>query len=137
MCSSCPLDYAEDHKREVSSEQRRYAMYYQINPTEMFRERQLALLREAEHRRLARRLRARRTPKVRSTIAATSFLVALVVASLMLVRLSSPAQASTTFTVNSTADFADMVGQTITATATKNSTLDTSEFSAPRKVVSC
>ncbi len=112
-------------------------MYRQINPTEMFRERQLALLREAENRRLARRLRARRTPKARSTIAATSFLVALVVASLMLVGLSSPAQASTTFTVNSTADFADMVGQTITATATKNSTLDTSEFSAPRKVVSC
>jgi urease accessory protein UreF len=33
---------------------------YQINPTEMFRERQLALLREAEERRLARRLRASR-----------------------------------------------------------------------------
>ena len=30
---------------------------YQTNPTEMFRERQLALLREAEDRRLARRLR--------------------------------------------------------------------------------
>ena len=31
---------------------------YQTNPTEMFRERQLALLREAENQRLARRLRA-------------------------------------------------------------------------------
>ena len=29
----------------------------QINPTEMFRERQLALMREVENRRLARRLR--------------------------------------------------------------------------------
>jgi urease accessory protein UreF len=33
---------------------------YQTNPTEMFREYQLALLREAEDRRLARRLRAAR-----------------------------------------------------------------------------
>jgi hypothetical protein len=31
---------------------------YQTNPTEMFHERQLALLREAEDRRLARQLRA-------------------------------------------------------------------------------
>jgi hypothetical protein len=31
---------------------------YQINPTEMVRERQVALLREADERRLARRLRA-------------------------------------------------------------------------------
>jgi hypothetical protein len=30
---------------------------YQTNPTEIFRERQLALLREAEDRRLARRLK--------------------------------------------------------------------------------
>ena len=34
---------------------------YQTNPTEMFRERQLALLREAEDRRLARRLRKARS----------------------------------------------------------------------------
>jgi hypothetical protein len=33
---------------------------YQIHATEMFRERQLVLLREAENRRLARRLRAKR-----------------------------------------------------------------------------
>lgn len=32
---------------------------YQTNPTEMFRERQLALLREAEERRLARKLSPR------------------------------------------------------------------------------
>ncbi len=32
----------------------------QINPTEMFRERQLELMREAESRRLARRLRVTR-----------------------------------------------------------------------------
>jgi hypothetical protein len=36
-------------------------MYHQIKPTEMFRERQLMLLKEAENRRRARRLRARRT----------------------------------------------------------------------------
>jgi len=36
-------------------------MYHQINPTEMFRERQLVLLRESENRRLVRRQRARRT----------------------------------------------------------------------------
>jgi hypothetical protein len=34
---------------------------YQTNPTEIFRERQLALLREADDRRLARRLRAARS----------------------------------------------------------------------------
>jgi hypothetical protein len=34
---------------------------YQTNPTEMFRERQLALLREAEDRRHARRLRKARS----------------------------------------------------------------------------
>ena len=34
---------------------------HQTNPTEMFRERQLALLREAEERRIARRLRAARS----------------------------------------------------------------------------
>jgi hypothetical protein len=33
---------------------------YQANPTEMFRERQVALVREAEDRRLARRRRRRR-----------------------------------------------------------------------------
>ena len=39
-------------------------MYRQVNPTELFRERELALLGEADNRRLARRLRmARRTPK--------------------------------------------------------------------------
>ena len=36
-------------------------MYQQTNPTELFRERHLALLREAEERRLARRLRAARS----------------------------------------------------------------------------
>ena len=45
-------------------------MYHQTNPTELFRERQLALLQEADNRRrLARRLRGRRAPKARSTIA--------------------------------------------------------------------
>ena len=84
-------------------------MYHQINPTEMFREHHLALLEEAEERRLARRLRAEREPKVRSTIVAASsgFLAALVVAGLMLVALSSTAHASTTFTVNSTANAGD------------------------------
>ena len=36
-------------------------MYQQINSTEMFRERQLALLEEAENRHLARRLGAARS----------------------------------------------------------------------------
>jgi hypothetical protein len=35
-------------------------MYHHANPTEMWRERQLALLRQAEDRRLARRLRKAR-----------------------------------------------------------------------------
>jgi hypothetical protein len=83
-------------------------MFHQINPTEMFRERELALLRETGDRRLARRLRAKRTPKASSTIAAVlGFLAALVVAGFMLVVSSSPAHADTTFTVNSNADFAD------------------------------
>jgi hypothetical protein len=51
-------------------------MYRQINPTEMFRERQLALLREGENRRVARRLRAGRGPKARSGIALIGFLAA-------------------------------------------------------------
>ncbi len=42
---------------------------YQINATEMMRERQAALLREAEERRLARRLRARRSPRTQSLVA--------------------------------------------------------------------
>ena len=42
---------------------------HQINPTEMMRERQAALLRDADERRLARRLRAsgpRRSPRTES-----------------------------------------------------------------------
>jgi hypothetical protein len=49
MC--CAKDHREDYKR-------RHETMYQPNPTEMFRERQLALLREAEDRRHAGRLRA-------------------------------------------------------------------------------
>jgi hypothetical protein len=84
-------------------------MYHQINPTETFRERQLVLLGEAKHRRLGQRLRvARRSPKARSrTAAVLGVLAALVVAGIMLVGFSSPAHASTTFTVNSTANFSD------------------------------
>src|SRR5215208_4700178 len=84
-------------------------MYHQINPTEMFRERQLALLKEAENGRLARRLRAGRAPKAKSRKAAgLGILAALVVAGFMLVASSSPAHASTTFTVNSTGDENDI-----------------------------
>jgi hypothetical protein len=80
-------------------------MYQQINPTETFRERQIALLREAENRRLARRAAAGRSLKARSaTPAASGFLAALVVAGIMLMGLSSPAHASTTFTVTNTFD---------------------------------
>ena len=81
-------------------------MYHQFKPTEIFRERELALLKEAENRRLVRRLRAKRIPMARSTIAAVlGLLAALVVAGIMVVGLSSPAHASTTFTVDD--DFVD------------------------------
>ena len=83
-------------------------MYHQINPTETFRERQHALLGEAENRRLARRrLRTKRILKARSAIALLGFLAALVVASIMLVGFSSPAHAETTFAVNSELDTPD------------------------------
>jgi hypothetical protein len=80
----CEIKESETRLRKSGTNEE-VAMYHQTNPTETFRERQLALLREAENRRLGRRLlRAKRTPKARSTIAATGFLVALV-ASLILV----------------------------------------------------
>ncbi len=83
-------------------------MYQQINPTEIFRERQIALLEEADNRRLARRLRAAREPKLGSRrAAALGFLAAVVVASLMLLASSREAQASTTFSVSSTGDTQD------------------------------
>src|SRR5215212_2919091 len=84
-------------------------MYHQINPTQTFRERQLALLREDDNRRCAWQLGApRHTPKTRSTVAAAlGFVATLVVASIMLVGLGSPAHAESNFFVNSTADFAD------------------------------
>ncbi len=45
-------------------------MYHQTNPTETFRERELALMKEAENRRvLGRRLHAGSEPKARSTVA--------------------------------------------------------------------
>ena len=51
-------------------------MYHQTNPTELFRERQLALLQEADNRRrLARRLHGRRAPKARSTIAVLAWII--------------------------------------------------------------
>ena len=49
-------------------------MYHRTNPTETFRERHIALLGEAENRRIARRLRARRTPNARSTAVAAAAL---------------------------------------------------------------
>src|SRR5215204_2911648 len=71
-------------------------MYEQINPTQMFRERQLALLEEAGDRRLARQLRAgaERQTKERSTIAVSTvgLLAALLAAGLVaLFALSVPA----------------------------------------------
>src|SRR5829696_109625 len=82
-------------------------MYDQINPTQMFRERQLALLEEADNGRIARRLRAGGSShRARSGMAA--LLAPLVLGGLMLVALSSPAHASTTLTVNSAADLADV-----------------------------
>ena len=87
-------------------------MYQQIKPTEVFRERELALLMEAQKRRLVLgwRLRTGRTQKARGTIAAAvvALLGALVVANLMLAASSGPAHAQTTaFLVNSTADQPD------------------------------
>jgi parallel beta-helix repeat protein len=96
-------------RRKESGTKEEVAMYYQINPTETFRERHLALLMEAENRRLARQLRSVRGADTRSSIAAVpGFLAALVVvAALMLLASSSPAHAESNFFVNSTADFAD------------------------------
>ena len=70
-------------------------MYHQINPTEMFRERQLALQAEAEERRLARRLRANvgRKAKLRNTVAVSTLglLTTLLAAGLLVVAFSVPA----------------------------------------------
>jgi trimeric autotransporter adhesin len=85
-------------------------MYEKINPTQMFRERQLALLEEASNRRIVRRLRAGRAPKARSGMAAFLLAALVIVVGTMLVALSSPAHSSTTFTVNSAADLADVNG---------------------------
>ena len=66
-------------------------MYHQINPTELFRERELALLQEAHNRRLGWRLgKAGGGAKARSArvvVAALGLLAALVVAVLLLVGL--------------------------------------------------
>jgi hypothetical protein len=52
-------------------------MYRQVNPTELFRERQLALLKETDNRRIVWRLRmARRTPKEGSLMRRTIMLMA-------------------------------------------------------------
>jgi hypothetical protein len=59
-----PPDYPDEHKARVRRAKEIYAMYHQINPTETFRERHLALLREAEDGRRGRRLRA---PKARAS----------------------------------------------------------------------
>ena len=73
-------------------------MYHQINATDMFRERQLALLEEAESRRLAQRVGvARRTEEARGTTGvaavALGFLAALLLASLLVVA-AGPAEAA-------------------------------------------
>lgn len=108
-------------------------MYPQINPTETFRERHLALLREAKDKRRARRLRVpkaarawclphkeRMEREMNQTIDkrtsgtgwSTKTLLGaclMVVAALMAACLmgAQPAHASSTFTVNSTADTED------------------------------
>jgi hypothetical protein len=89
-------------------------MYHQINLSETFRERQLALLGEAEKRRLARRLRSgrgrnTRSARVLATLPLGFLAVLVVVAGIVLVGSSSPAQAETTFTVNTTADLHDLI----------------------------
>jgi hypothetical protein len=82
-------------------------MYEQINPTQTFRERQLALLEEADNGRIGGRLCAGRSShRARSGMAAF-ILATLMVGGLMLVALSSPAHSSTTFTVNLPGDTHD------------------------------
>ena len=81
-------------------------MYHQIDATQMFREHHLALLQEAESRRLARRLRGTRR-RLGKAATALGFTAAPVVAGLMLVGASGPAHADAVFTVNSTLDGSD------------------------------
>jgi CSLREA domain-containing protein len=100
-------------------------MYHRINPTETFRERHLALLRVAEDKRRARRLRAPKAceskregvRKMTNTQTATKtnhyfkVLVALAVLVMMAAGLmaAQPAHAATPLTVNSTGDFHDTI----------------------------
>jgi CSLREA domain-containing protein len=127
-----PPHYPDEHKERVHRAKEIYAMYHQINPTETFRDRHLALLAEAHDRRRARRLRAPKTRawcppqngrKVRQmnqaidnrtsgTAWSTKALGAclMVVATLLaacLTMAAQPAHASTTFTVNLTDDQPD------------------------------
>jgi len=109
-------------------------MYHQINPTETFGERHLTLLREAEGKRRARRrLRAPKAARTlrpphkerketemiqtidkrrsgtgwnRKALGACLMVVATLLAACLMLA-AQPAHASTTFTVNSTADDAD------------------------------
>jgi hypothetical protein len=87
------------------------SMYHQTNPTEMFRERQLALLKEVEDRRIARRLNTGQLPKKRSRTATTLSILAVlvVVATLLMISAAGPAHADgeTIIKVNSTSDKGD------------------------------
>ena len=77
---------------------------YQLNDTEMWRDHRDRLLKEAEDRLLARRLRAGRNPKRRNwATAALGFLATLLVVGLLVLG-ASPARADQTFTVNSVED---------------------------------
>jgi hypothetical protein len=95
-------------------------MYDQINPAQTFRERQLALLEETYNGRIARRLDVGGSSH-RARSGMVALLAALVVGGLMLVALSSPAYASTTFTVNDTRDSPD-------ASSTSSGTCDIDIF---------
>ena len=64
-------------------------MYHQINTTEMFRERHLALLEEAENRRLARRLRVARRSTEGKVMGGVRRAALLFVAAMAMVVLSS------------------------------------------------
>ena len=100
----------ENNKEFSKSQGEMKEMYQQIKPTEVFRARELALMKEVKNRRLAPRLHARRTLKTRSTLAVVlGFLGALVVAGLMLAASSSPAHAASTntFTVDNIDDPGD------------------------------
>jgi hypothetical protein len=89
-----------------------YHYYVKENPTDLYCERHQLLVGQAKSARLARKARIKKTQPRRKSSRAVRLVVSLIVTALMAVGLvwvgaSGPARASTTFTVNTTADFPD------------------------------